>query len=503
MKTRAGHQSLPTRWAERERLRDKGQFWTPDWIADAMVRYVSQDSTLVFDPAVGKGAFYSAVARVNQSDGRDIGFCGTEIDPQLIASANQDRSFAAHTCEVELRDFISDPPQRTFTSIVANPPYIRHHRLSEETKSTLRQISHKALGRRLDGRAGIHVYFLIQALQLLSQTGRLAFIMPADTCEGVFSTYLWEWITRSYRLECVITFDPAATPFPGVDTNAVVFLIRNAPPAQTMTWVRVLRETSQDLSAFVSSRFQLRGLDSLRIAERSLAEGLHTGLSRDPETVAPSRNTLAQFAYVVRGIATGANDFFFVTQQEASRRRIPGEFLIPAIGRTRDVDGLHVTPETLTKLDLAGRPTLLFAPDGRQLSDFPLAVQEYLKEGETRGLSTKPLISSRRPWYKMERREVPPFLFAYLGRRNTRFIRNAARVVPLTGFLCVYALASSRDQLDRLWQVLQHPATTSNLSVIGKSYGAGAIKVEPRALERLPIPENLVQRYGLQVASPR
>ena len=38
----------------------------------------------------------------------------------------------------------------------------------------------------LDGRAGFHVYFLIRALTLLEENGRLAFIMPADTCEGKF-----------------------------------------------------------------------------------------------------------------------------------------------------------------------------------------------------------------------------------------------------------------------------------------------------------------------------
>jgi hypothetical protein len=46
------------------------------------------------------------------------------------------------------------------------------------------------------------------------------------------------------------------------------------------------------------------------------------------------------------------------------------------------------------------------------------------------GLPKRPLISTRRPWFKMEQREVPPILFAYLGRRNTRFILNEAGILP-------------------------------------------------------------------------
>jgi hypothetical protein len=268
-------------------------------------------------------------------------------------------------------------------------------------------------------------------------------------------------------------------------------------------WVRVLKAGTRDLSAFISSKFKLRQFDSLRIGERNLDEALETGLSRDPERAVSSKYTLSRFAYVMRGIATGANEFFFLNREEGGKLRIPAEFLIPAIGRTRDVDGFYVTEETMDRLNSKGRPTLLFAPDGRKLGDFPPEVQQYLKQGEDKGLPNKPLISSRNPWYKMERRKIPPFLFAYLGRRNARFIRNLANVVPLTGFLCVYPLTSNQDYLERLWQVLQHPETVNNLTMTGKSYGAGAIKVEPRSLERLPIPEKLVQRFELFVGQAK
>jgi hypothetical protein len=94
----------------------------------------------------------------------------------------------------------------------------------------------------------------------------------------------------------------------------------------------------------------------------------------------------------------------------------------------------------------------------------------------------------------MEQRAAPPFLFAYLGRRNARFIRNEAGVIPLTVFLCVYPHSNDPSFIENLWQVLQHPDTVANLRLVGKSYGAGAIKVEPRALERLPLPAEVVQR---------
>jgi len=140
---------------------------------------------------------------------------------------------------------------------------------------------------------------------------------------------------------------------------------------------------------------------------------------------------------------------------------------------------------------------LLFLPDGRPIGQFPKEVQDYLMRGVEMGISKRTLISTRRPWYKMERRPAPPILFAYLGRRNTRFIRNFAKVLPLTGFLCVYPYQEDCDFIDKLYKVLQHPKTIGNLALVGKSYGNGAIKVEPRALERLPLPPEIVEQVGL------
>ena len=151
-----------------------------------------------------------------------------------------------------------------------------------------------------------------------------------------------------------------------------------------------------------------------------------------------------------------------------------------------------MTDTLLQQLDNQGRPTLLFCPDGRPLQDFPQPVRAYLQIGEERGLSKKTLIATRNPWYKMEFRTPPPFLFSYLGRRNTRFIRNLAGVVPLTGFLCVYPHRTSQSSVNALWQVLRHQDTVANLALVGKSYGGGSIKVEPRALERLPIPSSVL-----------
>jgi hypothetical protein len=480
------HQQLPTNWQEREKLRDKGQFWTPEWVTKAMVSYIVKDTNLVFDPAAGRGAFLNALLQIDPS----INYYGIDIDEFIL----KDEIYQKNVCFIELRDFIKNPPQKKFNAIIANPPYIRHHRIDEKMKKFLKELFFKITGFTIDGRAGYHIYFFVQALNLLNQNGRLAFIMPADTCEGIFSQKLWQWITKNYCLECVVTFHENATPFPKVDTNAVIFFINKSEPIQTIKWIKA-NEANEELFNFVKSDFQNSNYPTLEINHRDLKEALATGLSRPKQNYCDFKYHLNDFAKVIRGIATGANDFFFLTTQQVEELAIPQEFLKLAIGRTKDVTGDKLTLEDIKKLQENNRPTMLLSINSDQ--NIPESVANYLKEGEKLGLPNRPLIKQRKFWYKMEFREVPPILFAYLGRRNSRFIKNEAGVVPLTSFLCVYPLYNDETYIANLWQALNDIETIQNLKLVGKSYGSRAIKVEPRNLDKVPIPEHIVDKYLL------
>jgi adenine-specific DNA-methyltransferase len=499
MKPQVEVQRLPASGPEREILRAKGQFWTPDWVAEAMVAYaILGESDSLFDPAVGAGAFFRAAKKIERARGLRLQLLGTEVDPGALLQAEDGELSKDDLANVKITDFVLHPPPGNYQAIVANPPYIRHHRLAPSVKSQLKVFSRQTIGVSLDGRAGLHVYFLIRALQLLREDGRLAFIMPADTCEGIFAPTLWKWITTNYRLDAVVTFAPEASPFPNVDTNPLIFLISNRAPDATFQWAQVRQAGTNQLKEWLSSGLVGTPDGDLYICRREVSEGVATGFSRPLSSAAKTELVLADFANVLRGIATGANEFFFLTRQRSRELELPSEFLLPAIGRTRDVRDERITPQLMEDLDRAGRPTLLLAPDGREIASFPHAMREYLLTGEKAGLNRRPLIAQRRPWYKMEKRRVPPILFAYLGRRNARFIRNLAGVVPLTGFLCLYPRQEDNNFIDMLWKILQHPETVANLKLVGKSYGDGAIKVEPRALERLPIPPSVVSETGLE-----
>jgi methylase of polypeptide subunit release factors len=490
IKDQANFQMVAATWQHREKLREKGQFWTPDWVANAMAEYIATDIDVVCDPAVGEGAMIRALLKIN-SVLRCYGF---DIDDTVLDSP----VFKHQNVLVEKRDFLLHPPQCTFKAIIGNPPYIRHHRIHEKIKLYLRHLTQKITGHTLDGRAGYHVYFLIQALHLLEREGKLAFILPADTCEGVFAGKLWQWITKNYCLECVITFSHEATPFPNLDINPLIVFIRHQQPKDEFVWAKVVKR-GVALQQFVQSNFQTWEKESIDVSTRTLHEALSLGLSREPRQYTlscASSYMLSDFATVMRGIATGANEFFFLSNRQIEALDIPMQFFRRTVGRTRDIAGDTITLKDLDELDAAGRPTFLLTIE-QPFETLPISLQKYLQYGIELGLTNRSLIRTRKPWYKMEKRVIPEILFAYLGRRNTRFIKNQADVIPLHCLHCVNTYSKDPYQINSLWYILNHPDTLSALNTVSKSYGSGALKAEPRNLAKLPIPEHLVEMYGL------
>jgi hypothetical protein len=493
---RQDHQTLPASGPAREALRKKGQFWTPKWLAKTMVAWViGEGAATLFDPAIGPGTFFVAAREV----GFKGEFAGFEVDEVVLAESYKLGLNPAELCDTIVGDFIGERIGRSYPAIISNPPYIRHHRLTGEQKDELRQLSKNCLGFSLDGRVGLHVYFLLKCLDHLANNGRLAFLLPADVCEGVSSTALWKRLGEKYRIDAVITFDESAAPFPSVDTNAMLFLLSHRQPSRQVRWFRVMKPDSEAIMAALAGSAS-DACDALTIQNRNLDELLATGLSRPLRSNGSAGVPLSAFARVVRGIATGANEFFFLTAEQIRLHGLDKSYFKRAIGRTGDCRSDIITRKDLEILDCAGRPTWLLSLGREPHQDLPASIRDYLKIGEGMGLPARSLIGTRNPWYRMEERTVPGLLFAYLGRRDCRFILNRAGALPLTGFLCVFPWDESEAYVQKLWRALNHEDTQGNLVFVGKSYGGGALKVEPRQLDALEIPEHVLNEVGLAPA---
>jgi adenine-specific DNA-methyltransferase len=476
-------------------IRTKGQVWTPRWVADAMATYLkSALPGTVLDPAVGPGVLLAAVRDASTQRCRTQGF---EIDEDVLSDRHSLLGFARTDIdELNLGSFLEAPTVSNADAVIANPPYLRHHSIPPALKKKCKEFADRELGVKIDARAGLHVYFLIKALSHLNVNGRLAFIVPADTFEGVFAENLWNGIAAKYSVDAILTFSKVAAAFPGVDTNATIVFISRREPTPNLLWMQWNGVPDQSLSRRLRQVFDdldLTQTPDLQIEQVRLADAIKRGLSRDQTVSEVDGVPFVQIASVVRGIATGDNSFFLMTRNQIQERDLSEDFFVRTVARVRDVPSEVLTLDDLEALDLSGRPTFLLSIS--KTTEITEPLKRYLAIGESTGISGRALVQARSSWYLMERRAPVPILFCYLGRRNQRFILTKCDVQPTTGFLCVYPAQAIHPA--KLQMALNHPSTIRELSRVGKSYGDGALKVEPGGLRKLIVPHEALATAGL------
>lgn len=109
-----------------------GQFSTPIEIADEIMKYglsLQKDSHIsFFEPAVGTGAFISALLNNSSPDKVDKIF-GFEIDEDYYEEAH--KLWNSDMVALFNEDFTTaDYSNKKYNLLITNPPYVRHHYLS-------------------------------------------------------------------------------------------------------------------------------------------------------------------------------------------------------------------------------------------------------------------------------------------------------------------------------------------------------------------------------------
>src|SRR5262249_19703159 len=157
-----------------------GQFFTPFWAGEVMAGWVFEEKVdLCVDPGAGSGGLLIPAA--SHPKRRGAALLGVDVDPLAVAmleanirlrGLNNTRARAG-TCPV------GRFPERP-SAILCTPPYSRHHAVPSKQKVSIHNGFEKRLGVRLNRLAGLHVLFLVRALEVAAEGARLAFITPSD-----------------------------------------------------------------------------------------------------------------------------------------------------------------------------------------------------------------------------------------------------------------------------------------------------------------------------------
>jgi len=469
--------------SERNRL---GQFATPTALAVEILKYASTllpngEGVRFLDPAIGTGAFYSALRRVFPKE-RIAEALGFEVDPHYEGPASQ--LWAQSGLVMKLTDFTHEEPSPRFNLVICNPPYVRHHHLQNDDKTRLQFRTCHASGMKISGLAGLYCHFLGLSHAWMADGGIAGWLIPSEFMDVNYGKAVKRYLLDKVTLLHVHRFDPSDVQFADALVSSAVVWFRKSPPPK------------DHAVAFTFGGTLLDPKLSREVPARALAN--ESKWTRFPTFDVRSRGTtptLSEFFQIKRGVATGDNDYFILDAGEMASRRLPGEVFHPVFPSPRYL------PDNEVLADGDGLPLLerrLFLLDTRLSENeigerFP-TLFTYLQEGRSRGIHERYLCRHRSPWYAQENRPPAPIVCTYLGRGDTksgrpfRFILNNSKATVANVYLAMYptpslarALEGDATLIRRVWEVLNQ-ITPEQLLSEGRVYGGGLHKLEPSEL---------------------
>jgi predicted RNA methylase len=466
-----------------------GTFFTPPVLVDHMLNraqaLLGRAPNVVVDPGAGVGAFTVAAAR--RWPGARIIAVDINVVTLGMLAARLGREELAHRTELVLGDFLPwlqsvSREQGSTWLYLGNPPFTRAQSLDAETKERAAVAAGNLV---TSGHATLSTFFAAAVVRALRPQDGACLLLPAawtyTRSARELRQGLWERRRRPLELH---RWPTAARAFTGPDVTAtVVGFGAERSEDQLYTYGR---------AQVCDGAVAVRGADSLERGD-VCPDPLPGGAGRRLGPSAAATVPLSEVFRVRRGLATGANHFFFLTDEAASG--LPERFHRHAVPTLRGVDlAIPVFDATAWRaMRAAGRRCLLLelAPG----DDEDPAVASYLSAGKKKDLHLRHLCAKRDPWFVLERVDPPDFLLAPLmTHRGVQLVENVAAAIPSNSLYGLYRQSGVDGVLARRvvgW--LRSDAGRATLRGQGRRLRGGSLKLEPGDLKALPIPEVLLR----------
>lgn len=453
-----------------------GTFFTPPNVVEFMLgRAEAQtgEPRSVVDPGAGVGAFAILAAR-RWPKAQVISVDVNVVTLGLLAARAPDNVKLVHGDYLQwARTEERAPGARLW---IGNPPYTRHHELTTNQKNEAIEAGGGLVKSRL---AGLSAYFLAVTLNVMRPEDSLCFLLPANWTDARYGRSLRAWLSEesTRALECY-GFDSNVDVFPGTRVAAMVIAL--GPSRST---------SEQKPFSTASANLEPMGVVTSDLIKRDRSEIEQLGAWLWPRaTEMPSGGSqLRTIGRVRRGVATGANRHFLLTDQ--ARRALPANATKPILRRLRYVDGDRITTEVHRDLADRGERCWLVTLGDEVALDDP-GIVSWMAAAEAADIRKRYLIRNRDPWYAVEATEPPDVIVSPMGKRKFRAVINDAGVLIANALYGIY-LDGKSELAEPLVKWLNCPSGQAALAHRARVYGSRLLKLEPRDLGDVWVPKEV------------
>ena len=197
-----------------------GSYYTSKRIAQYMVNWAIQNfNDSILEPSFGDGVFIdAALARYNQLGNNNPDILGVELQPTVYDKyMDTAPDFINGACQ----DYLTYQTDKKFSAIVGNPPYVSLRNLDEKDRATAIDCSAKNKIKMLTS-GSLWMPFIIHGTTMLSNGGRLAFVLPFELTYVKYAFPLWNYLSNNFGSLKIIRIHEDF--FPDVDVETIILL---------------------------------------------------------------------------------------------------------------------------------------------------------------------------------------------------------------------------------------------------------------------------------------
>lgn len=471
----------------------RGAFFTPEPLATYVTDWAVRSPTdRVLEPSCGEAAFLlAAVERLTalrqsspQSEPAPT-LDGVELHETSAAAARELLAAAGVSANITTADFFTVAPEPRYDAVIGNPPYIRYQDFNGAARARSRSAALRA-GVPISGLASSWAAFTIHASLFLKPGGRIGLVVPAELLTVNYAAVVRTFLMERFSTVRLVMFTERVFGA-GVLEEVVLLLADGYDPTgkhgtDHCELFEVLNAAALSESAVARTWKPVRSGDKWTPSLLS-SEALktYTGL-----TLGNDFTVLESWGDTTLGMVTGNNKYFALSPARVPELKLKTTDLIRlSPPGSRHLRGLNFTDSALAELGRAGSATHLFRPPG---APSPAALA-YIAAGETAGVHTAYKCRVRTPWWRVPLVKPADLLLTYMNADTPRLTTNRAKAHHLNSVHGVYLRPEhKRLGLDMLPLASLNSLTLVGAETVGRAYGGGMLKLEPKEADRLPVP---------------